>query len=446
MKTENTPFERVNNWIKNSVTLKLFTIVLIMLLLLIPTEMIKSIISERETLRFQAISDVSSMWAEEQLLNGPVLAIPVLYENDQDNKKIQGIKYLKVLPEELRIKGSVTPTKLKRGIYDVIVYRSVISFSGSFDLNENLFLIDAKQILVDQAFLTFGISDLRGIEDELKLKWQDQELRVNPGSRLTDLINSGVTVQIPEISINEGMKYEFQMNLNLQGSQNISFVPLGNITHVELDSNWPSPSFIGKFLPDQREITGDGFKAYWKILQLNRNFPQSWMDPDQSQNISDAAFGVNLIMSIDDYQKSMRSAKYAVMTIALTFLIFFLVEILNKRKIHPFQYGMVGLALCLFYILLVSISEYLNFNLAYLISSVAIISMISLYSLSVFKVIKLSLLLIATLISIYGFLYVTLQLTDFALLLGSIGLTIILGLTMYFTRNVDWYKLNVENE
>lgn len=446
MKTENTPFESVNNWIKNSVTLKLFLIVFIMILLLIPAGMIKSIISEREALRFQAIRDVSSMWAEEQLLNGPILALPVLYEYDKDNKRTQEIKYLKILPKQLNMTGNIIPTKLKRGIYDVIVYRSEIAIDGLFDLNENYNLGDAKEILSDQAFLTFGISDLRGIEDEIKLKWQDREQKVDPGSKLTELINSGVTVNIPDVLINAGMKYEFQLKLNLQGSQNISFVPLGNITHIDLESSWTSPSFDGKFLPDRREITKDGFKAYWKILQLNRNFPQSWIDSNQSQNLSDATFGVNLIMPVDDYQKSMRSAKYAVMTISMTFLIFFLVEILNNRKIHPFQYGLVGLALCLFYILLVSISEYLNFNLAYFISTVAIISMITLYSLSLFKVIKLSLLLTATLISIYGFLYVTLQLADYALLLGSIGLTIILGLTMYFTRNINWYKLNTENE
>ena len=446
MKTENTPFERVNNWIRNSVTLKLFMIVMIMLLLLIPTEMIKSIISERENLRNQAIREVGSMWAEEQLLNGPVLVIPVLYEDETVDKKSQEIKYLKILPEELHIGGTILPTILKRGIYEVIVYRSVISVRGYFDISENFNLSEAKKILDDQSFLTFGISDLRGIEDEIKLKWQGQNLKVDPGSKLPDLISSGVTVNIPDISINSVSKYDFQIELNLQGSQNISFIPLGNITQLDLESTWPSPSFNGKFLPDQREINNDGFKAYWKILQLNRNFPQSWIGSSQSPNILDAAFGVNLILPVDDYQKSMRSAKYAVMTIALTFLIFFLVEILNKRKIHPFQYGLVGLALSLFYVLLVSISEQSNFNLAYILSSVIIIAMISLYSLSVFKAVKLSSILLATLISIYGFLFVTLQLADYALLLGSIGLTIILGITMYFTRNINWYKLNIENE
>jgi inner membrane protein len=446
MKNDIPPFEKVNNWIRNSIMLKLFMIVLIIIFLLIPAEMIKSIISERETRRNQAIQEVSSMWAEKQLLNGPVLSIPVISKDDGDQKGSREIKYLKILPEELQVTGSIHPRTLKRGIYKVIVYKSEISVHGFFDLHENYNPNEIQQIMYDQAFLTFGISDLRGIEDEIKMKWQERNLNVNPGSRLTNLIPSGVTVMVPEISISSQGKYIFQIDLNLQGSRNISFIPVGNITRVELASTWPSPSFNGKFLPDQREINQEGFKAYWKILQLNRNFSQSWIDMDQIQNISDSAFGVDLILPIDDYQKSLRSAKYAVMTIALTFLIFFLVEILNKRKIHPFQYGLVGLALTLFYILLVSISEQANFNFSYILSSAVIILLISLYSLSVFKTIKLSILLTTILIGIYGFLYVILQMADYALLLGSIGLTLILGLTMYFTRNINWYQLNIEDE
>ena len=446
MNTENTLFERLNNWIKNSVMLKLVTITIIMLLLLIPAEMIKSIISEREELSYQAIQEVSLKWAEEQQLNGPILSIPLLYEFEKDDKKVQETRYFHILPEELNINGIIEPTKLKRGIYEVVVYKSEISINGWFSLNKKVDQHNLKRILYDQAFLTIGISDLRGIEEQIILLWNNQRIEVEPGTKLSSIIYSGVTVNLPDLSNDLKRKIDFKLNLNLQGSQNMSFIPLGNVTIVEIKSSWSSPSFNGNFLPDQREITKDGFTANWKVLQLNRNFPQSWIDSDQSQNIVNAAFGVDLILPIDDYQKSMRSAKYAVMTITLTFLIFFLVEILNKRKIHPFQYALVGLALCIFYILLVSISEHSNFTLAYLISTIAIITMISLYSLSVFRVVKLSLILIAMLIGIYGFLFVTLQLSDYALILGSIGLTLILGATMYFTRNINWYKLNIGND
>ncbi|MCH7513607.1 MAG: cell envelope integrity protein CreD [Bacteroidetes bacterium] len=446
MTTENTLIEKVNNWMKNSVTLKLVIITILMLLLLIPTLMIKDIINEREELSNQAIEEVSSKWAERQQINGPILTIPLIYEYDINNKIVTTIKYWHLLPENLKIDGKIEPEKLRRGIYEVVVYKSNLSVKGNFDLVQQPDRANLKEIKYDQSFLTIGISDLRGIKNQINFKWDKQNLSVKPGSKISSLAYSGVTVDLPNIQDKIGKKVNFEFLLNLRGSQNISFVPVGSTTEVNLSSGWESPSFNGNFLPDTREINSDGFKANWLILQLNRNFPQSWIETDQSTKMKEAAFGVDLIIPLDDYQKSMRSAKYAVMTIALTFLVFFLVEILNKRKIHPFQYILVGLALCLFYILLVSITEHSNFNFAYGISTLGIVSMVTLYSLSIFKAKKLTILLTSTLVGIYGFLFVTFQLSDYALLMGSIGLTLILGATMYFTRKINWYKLNIETE
>ena len=446
MNEENTPIERVNSWIKNSVTLKLITVTIIMLLLLIPSSMIKSIISEREDLNNQTIAEVSSKWADGQQINGPILTIPIIYEQMKGDKKLQTTKYWHILPEELNISGEIEPEKLRRGIYEVVVYKSNLYVSGKFNLSQKVDPTNLKEIKYDQSFLTLGISDLRGIEDQILVKWDKQNLRAQPGTKISDMIYSGVTINLPNVETMLNKTVDFNFNISLQGSQHISFVPLGNTTNVNITSTWPSPSFNGNFLPDQREVTSEGFNAKWKILQLNRNFPQVWIGADQSDKMKNSAFGINLILPLDDYQKSMRSAKYAVMTIALTFLIFFLVEILGGRKIHPFQYALVGLALLIFYVLLVSISEHSNFNLAYSISSFAIVAMISVYSLSIFKVRKHTTLLITTLVGIYGFLFVTLQLADYALLMGSIGLTLILGVTMYFTRNVNWYKLNIKTD
>lgn len=444
MKDENTLFEKMNNWIRGSVTLKLITITILMLLLLIPASMITSVIIEREDLNNQAISEVSSKWAENQLIAGPILTIPIIYEEQDNDKKVLLTRYYNILPEELKITGEIKPLKLKRGIYEVVVYQSDLAVSGNFALSHKIDLENIKEIQFHKSFITIGISDLRGIKDHIVLSWNNQYIKAKPGSRISNTIYSGVTFDLPDVKESIGMKTDFHFDLNLQGSQNMSFAPIGNTTEVNIESTWPNPSFNGNFLPDSREVTEEGFTASWRILQLNRNFPQSWIGTEQSDKINDSAFGVNLILSLDDYQKSIRSAKYAVMTIALTFLIFFLVEVMNRRKIHPFQYALVGLALCLFYILLVSISEHLSFNLAYIISTFSIVTMISLYSLSVFKEFKLSTILVATLVGIYGFIFVTLQLVDYALLLGSIGITIILGLTMYFTRNINWYGSNIQ--
>lgn len=443
MNVEN-PFERLNNWMRNSVMLKLITIAILTLLLLIPASMIESTIQEREGLNMQAIEEVSAIWAREQQLNGPVLAIPLIYEYKEEDKVKTITKHLFILPENLVVDGSISPEKLHRGIYEIVVYKSSMSVGGSFKLDQEIDQTNLKDIQFDKAFLTIGISDMRGIKNNIAFTWGGHLLGVEPGSRIGQMIRSGVSIDIPDLETQMGSEVDFSFDLELHGSQNLSYVPIGSKTDVKIESEWSSPSFNGNFLPASREVTEEGFKAYWSILELNRNYPQSWIGPDQSHVLESSAFGVDLLLPMDDYQKSMRSAKYAIMTIALTFLVFFLVEIITKRRIHPFQYVLVGLALCLFYVLLVSISEQLNFNLAYLISMLGIVSMVVLYSLSVFRKQILSMVLVAVLLGIYGFLFVTLQLTDYALLMGSVGLTLILAATMYFTRNIDWYKLNRE--
>lgn len=446
MNEEKSIAERINNWIKNSITLKLISITILILLLLIPSSMIKSIIEEREMLNNDAIQEVSAKWAENQLLTGPILTIPLEYESVLKDEKSKIIHYLHILPEDLIINGMLDPESLRRGIYEVVVYKSNLKVDGQFLINPKIDENNLIQIRWEDAFLTLGITDLRGIENDIILKWNDQKIKAQPGTRINNFIQSGVTFELPNLGDSLDKTIDFAFELKLQGSQNMTFVPVGNTTTVQLQSPWTAPSFNGNFLPRNREITETGFVCDWKVLQLNRNFPQSWTGNKYRDDMDQSAFGVDLLLPLDDYQKSMRSAKYAIMTIALTFLIFFLVEILNGRKIHPFQYTLVGLALCLFYVLLISISEHTNFNFAYGVSTVATVSMITMYSMSIFKSKSLTTLLVGTLFGIYSFLFVTLQLADYALLMGSIGLMLILAATMYFTRNINWYKLNTSIE
>ena len=443
MNIENS-IERLNSWMRNSVMLKLITIMILTLLLLIPASMIESTILEREGLNMEAVEEVSAIWAREQQVNGPILAIPLIYEYKEEDKMRTVTRHLFVLPENLVVDGSINPEKLHRGIYEIVVYKSTMNVGGSFKLDQEIDQTNLKEIQFEKAFFTIGISDMRGIKNNIEFKWGGTMLNVEPGSRIGQIIHSGVTIHVPDLAFQMGSEVDFSFDLDLHGSQNLAFVPIGSRTDVRIKSTWSSPSFNGNFLPATREVSDDGFNAYWSILELNRNYPQSWVGPDQLSALESSSFGVDLLLPMDDYQKSFRSAKYAIMTIALTFLVFFLVEIITKRKIHPFQYILVGLALCLFYVLLVSISEQLNFNLAYLISMLGIVTMVVLYSLSVFKRQILSIVLLAVLLGIYGFLFVTLQLADYALLMGSVGLTLILAATMYFTRNIDWYRLNRE--
>jgi len=438
---------KMQNW-KNSIGLKLIIIGVLMLLLLIPASMIKGIITERELLNEEANREVTGKWANAQTLNGPILTIPMVYEYESEDKDGKNTtttytKYLNILPDELSIYGNVKPESLKRGIYEIIVYDSEIEISGDFAIHGNVDKKDLKEINWDKAFLTFGLSDLRGIQKISNFKWGNQSLTAKSGVR-NNLVQRGITSYLPDLEPSRGKKVRFSLKLGLIGSENISFVPLGSETKVEIESDWNAPSFNGNFLPRDRDVSENGFTAKWNILELNRNLPKSWMGTGNTDRFLDAAFGVDLILPLDDYKKSVRTAKYAAMTIALTFLIFFLVEVLNKKKIHPFQYALVGFSLCLFYTLLVSISEHMTFNFAYLISSLIVICMIAAYSISVFKSPKFTWILTLVLATIYGFLFVTLQAVDYALLLGSIGLAIILSLTMYFTRNINWYKIQTE--
>lgn len=434
--------EKVSSWVRNSITLKMITIIILVLLLLIPVSMVTSIIQEREKLNEKAVNEVSDKWAGRQQLNGPVLTIPVTYEYATKDGVKQQVKHWHVMPKTLDIGGEVSPEMLKRGIYEVVVYQSALALEGVFELDDEPDKTNLKSIHYDKAFLTIGISDMKGVREDVAFYWNDKAVGVDPGSRIPELISAGITVKLPSLDPGTKGQLPFRFDLKLQGSQRLSFMPLGSSTTVHITSEWASPSFDGKFLPDHRIINEDGFEAAWKVLQLNRNFPGSWVGEGMGEKVRQASFGVSLISPLGNYQKSMRSAKYAVMTIALTFLVFFLVEIINKRKIHPFQYALVGLALCLFYVLLVSFSEHVNFNLAYGASTVIIVGMISLYSLTVFRKLKLSMVLLATLFSVYSFMFVTLQMKDYALLIGSVGLTVLLAATMYFTRNINWYRLN----
>jgi len=442
METQEKSFvESLTRFIRRSVTLKILTIVILMLMLLIPMEFVRSLIFEREQLRQAAITEVSDKWANKQDIYGPVLTLPFNERIIEDGKVEIVRKEAHFLPSVLNIEGKIDPQKRKRGIYEVVVYDSEVRLTGSFDdLQNHLSDLKDMELLWDEAFLTVNISDLRGIKDKIACTVNGQEMQVQPGSHIPELIMSGITVSHIINQAPEGEEFAFSLDLHLKGSQYLGFAPLGKETSVKLTSAWKDPSFSGSFLPDDRTVDKNGFSASYNILEVNRNYPQFWTGIKNMESIRSSKFGVDLLLPVNDYQKATRSAKYALLVIALTFLTFFLVEIFNKKEVHPFQYILIGLALVLFYTLLISISEHLNFNIAYLISSLAIISIIGFYAKAILHNIRQTIVLVMILSFTYTFVYVTLQLQDYALLIGSIGLTTILAFTMYITRKINWYE------
>jgi inner membrane protein len=446
-------FDKINNWARSSVSLKLISIGILILILLIPSSMLSSLIYERQSVRDSAIDEVSSKWGNSQVIGGPVISVPYrTVTTDVNGKSIYGISYAHFLPDLIDISGTVNPEKRYRGIYVVVLYNTVLKVSGKFPVIdfENLGIAKSS-FMLDDAVLSIGLSDMKGIRDEINIRMNDTSYSCNPGIVTSDIFSSGISIPI-DLTAQKGFDFSFDMNIN--GSTHLGFLPFGKETNVSLTSSWGHPSFEGSFLPDERAVTDSGFSATWKVLQLNRNYPQSGLGafignnggleqitnndlPDYS---AASEFGVKLLLPIDEYQKTMRSAKYNVMFIFLTFLAFFFVEVMNKKRIHPIQYLLVGFAICLFYVLLLSLSEHINFDKAYLAGCVAVLTLIMFYCKSVFKNNMLTALITGILAVLYGFFYSLLQLEDYALLMGSVGLLLILAVIMYLTRNIDWYN------
>jgi inner membrane protein len=446
-------FERANNWLKQSITIRIFTIGILILLLLIPVSMVESIIKEREERQEEAITEVSSKWGEQQTITGLVLTVPYksyskVFEGEKKDefKLVESREYAHFLPEELTISGEILPEIRYRGIYEVILYNSKINLSGKFATPAfEEWNIDKENIIWEDAFVSLGITDLRSIQENISVKWNDKDYFFNPGVESSDVIQNGISTRLPinhTDTINTNSM--FSLDLNFNGSSGLNFIPLGKLTKINIKSKWKDPSFTGAFLPDERVVNTEGFSAHWKVLHLNRSYPQNFRGA--IQGINESAFGVSLIVPVDEYQKSMRSAKYAVIFITLTFLIFFFVQILNGVKIHPIQYIIVGLALCVFYTLLIALSEHIAFKFSYLISSISIIGLITLYAKSIFNNSKLTTLIGLILAALYLFIYSIIQMEDYALLMGSIGLFIVLAVIMYLSRKINWYSIKTKSD
>lgn len=431
-------------WQRQGTTIKGAIIIFLVFILLIPTFMVENLIHEREARQNEAVQEVSSKWGNRQTLSGPVLALP--YEQVfRDQKGLETSRqtgYMYFLPDELKVNGAVSPEKRYRGIFEVVLYSTQLVLEGSFGP-----LVPGQHLPADavpqwdKAVLVLGIPDLRGLKEQVTLEWGDQKMVADPGVPVPGLSESGIHVPL-NLSASQGLGTEgqkFRLQAALKGSGSLFFTPVGKVSTVQLHSSWSDPSFTGAFLPDEKTISPNGFDAGWKILNLNRNYPQQW-NSEKEYNFSESAFGVEFLLPVDNYQKSMRSVKYAILFIGLTFLCVFFVEMRQSRRVHPFQYALIGLAMVIFYTLLVSFSEHIRFNPAYLLSASMTVGLTGLYARSLFQSTPMGLLIGGTLAMLYGFLFVTLQLQDYALLIGSLGLFVILATVMYFSRRINWYS------
>ncbi len=429
--------ETSNFWTANRLTIKGIIVGILILVMLIPSAFIYNLVEERGARQEQIIREESSKWAAAQNVTGPLLIIPYYEKRTLTTGEIANARKMAyVLPEMLKIKGDIQPLKKNRSIYDITVYTTDINIEGSFASIASYGLnIPEENLLLEEAQLCIGISDFKGIEDQVTMQWGETPLIFNSGLPENDVLRNGLSVGMPATDLSTS--HNFKMKLRLRGSDKLSFTPIGKTTLATLNSTWADPSFDGNFLPYEKNVSDSGFTADWKVQHLNRSYPQSWKE--SRYNLEESAFWVTLLQPVDSYAKTLRSVKYAILFIALTFGLYFFVEILQKRAVHPIQYILVGLALSIFYTLLLSISEYTDFNKAYVISASATISLITLYTKSLFSTWKVSLLFGGLLVLLYSFIFILIQLQDTALLFGSIGLFMLLATIMYYSRKIEWY-------
>ena len=449
------PFVRAPRRRRHGTAIKLGTVAVLTLLLLIPLTLIRGVLAERLQRRDEAVRNITATWGEQQVVAGPVLIVPYKYRFKTWKEQVVNGKVVRqeieetatarahFLPAALAVDGALQPDRLHRGIYETVVYRGQLKLSGRFARpNFDEWKVAAEDVMWEDAQVAFAITDLRGAKDALVLQWDGQSLPLTPGARFGGF-TSGVHARLKGAAFtNDSVAFDLALTLN--GSRGLSFAPVGTQNEVRLTSPWPDPSFTGAFLPSERKISGSGFEATWQVSYYGRSYPQQWSEQEKSAPFDAAAvnaslFGVDLISVVDSYRLVERSTKYGLLFIVLVFTTFFLFEVLAPVRIHPFQYVLVGAALCLFYLALLSLSEITGFGGAYAAGAAGATLMVTLYSAKMLRSFRRTAVIAGGLSAIYGFLYVILRQQDYSLLFGTAGLFLVLAVVMYTTRNIDWY-------
>lgn len=428
-------------------TAKMIMVGILTLVLLIPLALVQDLIQERSQRKVEATQKVTNSWGENVHLMGPILKIPYktfreTEEIDEKTKKKTIKKYSYTqnayfFPTTLNHTTKVDKVDgLKLGLYKPIVFKATVNSTGIFkELDFEKLGIKPENILWEKASILIKTTDLKSIKSDLFINLNGKKLALETSG---DDDNYFDVLETKNFNLVQNDEIKFNFDIQYNGSNSVEFIPIGKTTKTSVDANWGSPSFIGDYAPidTSKTITNENFHADWKLIHVNRPFAQQYSE--KLPNISSYSYGVKLIETVDQYQQNERASKYGFLVIGLTFLIFFLIQTISKINIHIFQYSMIGLALIMFYTLLISITEHSSFTIAYAIAASSVIIMLLLYSISVLKSKKFPLFISLALTVLYSFIFVIIQLEDYALLVGSIGLFLILGAVMYVSRKIDW--------
>lgn len=412
------------------ITFKLVAISIVAAVCLLASALVLGLVAERKSLHEEAQSEIGQTWGASQTVVGPVL---VFTQPSQSDTAVPLEQY--VLPQSLKVDTILMPEVRSRGIYDTVVYTEKLKVSGVFNLDT----ID-EQLLASTLTFSVALSDARSIEAQISLDWNGASVPFNPGPGARMFEGAGIHAEVPYSPAI--VEYPFSFELTIKGTGDAQFVPVGGETEVTITSPWKTPSFIGAFLPADRTISDTGFSAVWNVSSFGRNYPQVWREGDVTFSaLNDSAFGVRFVDGVDLYTQMFRSIKYAVLFILITFILFFLFEVLQKVRVHPIQYLLIGSALALFYLLLLSLAEQIGFLYAYVLATGMITLLITSYSASVLKQ-KAGVLLVGMkLILLYGYLYFVLQMEEYALLFGALLLFALLASVMFLTRTIDWFSM-----
>lgn len=448
--TKETPTGKLES-IRYSLGFRSILIGFIAFAMLVPLFMAKQVVSDRTYYYRTAISSIAKTWGSQQIIAGPVLVVPytehiISVDTVTDDKgetrtvsrDVFNEKTMVLLPKQLNMDAEVIEKHRKRGIYDALVYKAEIELTGTFDFSG---LPDKRskknRIQWKNAWLAVGVSDTKAIDETFPLRWNgDASSPLKPGTLLPNLLPQGFHAKMKDLE-RDVVLPKFRIKFSVNGSEGLSFAPLGETSTANIHSGWPHPSFIGDIPPVKSDVKANGFDAQWRVPNIARNYPQSWLLTEEKHDLYALKSGVKLFSPLSLYAKIERAVKYGVLFIGLTFLTFLIFEITTQSRFHVIQYGLIGLALTMFYIILLSLSEQITFRMAYLYAATATVSIITLYTIAILKSFSRVMLILLFLSCLYAVLYFILQMEDYALLAGAGTMMLIIMVLMFATRNLE---------
>lgn len=435
----------LNHTLRDSYSLRAAIIGFLILILLIPLAMVSGVIRDRQMMSEVARQDIARSWGQAQLLGGPILVVP--YKKitlSQYGERLEQAGQLRLLPETTRIDVTMDPRTLYRGIHEIPVYSAGVTLQGAFAAPDTGGLgIDSVELDWERSYVALSVSDAKAIRNSPELVSGDSRQRFESSGTAYSQLPPQIIATLDHYADPDARNaaLPFTIELQMSGTESLQFIAMAESTEVKVASSWASPSFIGTHLPQQRDVSSTGFSATWRISNLGRSLPSRWTSDDLNVgHVPFNSFGVSLFMPVSLYHVTERATKYGILFIGLTFIGYFLFEVIAGLRLHPLQYLLVGFANTLFYLLLLSLAEHWGFGPSYIVSAMASSGLITGYSKAVLKTRQRAILMFVILALLYAFLFLTLQAESYAMLAGSAGLWATLAAIMYLTRNVDWYQ------